>query len=101
MTFVLPLCLPVVAAVAVHHLEWFYPAFTVVLGAHYLPFAFLYGMSVFALLSVALVGSGVALAYQAGGSLALPAWITGSLLLGFAALGLLLVRREQAARPPG
>lgn len=99
--FVLPLCLPVVAAVAVHHLEWFYPAFMVVLGAHYLPFVFLYGMGMFAVLSVALVGSGVALAHQSGGSFALPAWITGSLLLGFAALGLLLVRREQAARPPG
>ena len=31
--FVLPLCLPLVGAVAHHHLPWFYPAFMVLLGA--------------------------------------------------------------------
>jgi hypothetical protein len=99
--FVLPLCLPVVAAVAVHHLEWFYPAFMVVLGAHYLPFVFLYGMRMFAVLSVALVGSGVALAHRSAGTFGGPAWITGGILLGFAVLGLLLVRRELASPPSG
>ena len=96
--FVLPLCLPVVAAVGVHHLEWFYPAFMVVLGAHYLPFVFLYGMPMFAALSVTLVGSGVALAHRSGGAFAGPAWITGGILLGFAVLGLRLVRREEVSR---
>jgi len=96
--FVLPLCLPVVGAVAAHHLQWFYPAFMVVLGAHYLPFVFLYGMPMFAALSMSLVGAGVALAHKSHGSFAGPAWITGGLLLGFAVLGLLLVRREESAR---
>lgn len=95
--FVLPLCLPVVAAVGVHHLEWFYPAFMVVLGAHYLPFVFLYGMPMFAALSFALVGSGVALAHRAGAAFATPAWITGAILLAFAVVGLLLVRREEVS----
>lgn len=94
--FVLPLCLPVVAAVAVHHLAWFYPAFMVVLGAHYLPFVFLYGMPMFWGLSGSLVGLGVVLAHYPAGSFAGPAWITGALLLGFAVLGLLLIRRETA-----
>ena len=94
--FVLPLCLPVVAAVAVHHLAWFYPAFMVVLGAHYLPFVFLYGMPMFWGLSVSLVGLGVALAHHPAGSFAGPAWVTGALLLAFAVLGLLLIRRETA-----
>jgi hypothetical protein len=84
-----------------HRLEWFYPAFMVVLGAHYLPFVFLYGMRMFAGLSVALVSSGVALAHRSGGAFAGPAWITGGLLLGFAVLGLLLVRRELASSPSG
>jgi hypothetical protein len=92
--FVLPLCLPVVAAVAAHHLAWFYPAFMVVLGAHYLPFVFLYGMPMFWALSFSLVGLGVALAHHSDGTFAGPAWITGVLLLAFAVLGLLLVRRE-------
>ncbi len=41
MAFTLPLSLPVVGAAALYRLEWFYPAFMVVLGAHYLAFAFL------------------------------------------------------------
>ena len=94
--FVLPLSLPVVGAVAVHHLEWFYPAFIVVLGAHYLPFVFLYGMRLFAVLSFGLVALGIALAHRQGGSFATPAWITGVILLSFAALGLGQVSRAHA-----
>src|SRR5512134_2485028 len=56
--FTLPLSLPVVGAVAIHHLDWFYPACIVVLGAHYLPFVFLYGMRLFAVLSFGLVSLG-------------------------------------------
>jgi hypothetical protein len=93
--FVLPLCLPLVAAAAVHRLEWFYPAFMIVLGAHYLPFIFLYGMPMFGALSTTLVSLGIVLPHVPGGSFAGPAWITGGLLLGFAVLGLTLVRREQ------
>ena len=58
--FVLPLSLPVVGAAALYRLEWFYPAFMVVLGAHYLPFVFLYGMRMFAILAGALVIAGAA-----------------------------------------
>ena len=92
----LPLCLPLVAAAAAHRLEWFYPAFMIVLGAHYLPFVILYGMPMFGALSIALVGLGIVLPHVSGGSFAGPAWITGGLLLAFAVLGLTLVRREQA-----
>jgi uncharacterized protein DUF7010 len=95
--FVIPLCLPLVAAAAGHRLEWFYPAFMILVGAHYLPFVFLYGMRMFGVLSFALVGLGIALAHDPSASFARPAWITGGLLLGFAVLGLALVRREQAS----
>ena len=97
--FVLPLTLPVVGAVALHRVDWFYPAFMVVLGAHYLPFVFLYGMRLFAPLSLGLVGLGVAFAYRQGGSLATPAWLTGLILLGFGALGFARVFQEQATMP--
>ena len=60
--FVLPLSLPVVGAAALYRLDWFYPAFMIVLGAHYLPFVFLYGMRMFALLTALLVTGGVVLA---------------------------------------
>ena len=43
--FTLPLTLPVVIGIAVLRPAWFYPAFMITLGAHYLPFVFLYGMA--------------------------------------------------------
>jgi len=56
--FVIPFCYPVIAAVTIHNTNWFFPAFLVVVGAHYLPFIFLYGMWQFGILAVILVGLG-------------------------------------------
>lgn len=93
--FVLPLSLPLVAAAAVHRLEWFYPAFMVALGAHYLPFVFLYGMRMFALLGGVLVGAGVFIGLHHRDSFAMGGWFTAGLLLVFAVVGLVVVRREE------
>ena len=41
--FTVPLTLPVVAGAALHNIDWFYPGCAVIVGAHYLPFTFLYG----------------------------------------------------------
>ena len=59
--FTLPLTLPVVIAIAALRPAWFYPAFMITLGTHYLPFVFLYGMWQFAGLCGILVMSGVAI----------------------------------------
>ena len=85
--FVLPLSLPVVGAAALYRLEWFFPAFMVVLGAHYLPFMFLYGMRLFAVLAAILWASGIVLALWVEGAFALGAWITAGVLFLFAFLG--------------
>jgi len=45
--FALLRSLPVVGAAARCRIEWFYPAFMVMLGAHCLPFVFLCGMRMF------------------------------------------------------
>lgn len=92
--FTLPLSLPVVGAAALYRLEWFYPAFMIVLGAHYLPFVFLYGMRMFAALAALLVGGGVAIGLWASDGLALGAWLTAAVLLAFAAAGRWAVRGE-------
>jgi len=92
--FVLPLSLPVVGAAALYRPEWFYPAFMIVLGAHYLPFVTLYGMRMFYVLAGVLVSSGLALAIY----LSIPepsgAWFTGAVLIVFAILGRWFVARE-------
>lgn len=93
--FVLPLGLPLVGAAALYRLDWFYPAFMIILGAHYIPFVFLYGMRMFAVLGALLwvtgfmLGTTVSLGFSAG------AWITGIILVVFGVVGRDVVLREE------
>lgn len=98
---VLPLCLPLVGAAALHRLDWFYPAFMVALGAHYLPFVFLYGMRLFAVLCGILVSVGLLMATAFPVPFPTGAWFTGGLLLLFAVLGRRAVLVEEARRQDG
>lgn len=96
--FVLPLSMPLLLPVGLYRLNWFYPAMTVLLGAHYLPFVFLYGMWMFAALAALLVGGGLVVAMYWSSSFSVGAWYTGATLLLFAALGRSSVRREVRER---
>jgi hypothetical protein len=98
--FVLPLSLPLVAAASLYRIDWFYPAFMVALGAHYLPFVFLYGMRMFAVLAALLWVSGFLLATRVEAGFSAGAWLTGLLLVVFAVLGRSLVLREEARGTP-
>lgn len=95
--FTLPLALPVVGAAALYRLEWFFPAFMIVLGAHYLPFVFLYGMRMFAVLCALLVSAGWVLALYLPLGFSAGAWITGVLLLVFALAGRWVAAAEAQA----
>ncbi len=93
--FVLPLSMPLLIPVALYRLTWFYPGLMVLLGAHYLPFVFLYGMPMFWVLGSLLVGGGLLIAMYWSSSFSLGAWYTGVLLLVFAGIGRAVARREQ------
>lgn len=84
--FTVPLGLLVAVATVGSRLSWFFPASMVIVGAHYLPFVFLYGMRLFAVLSGVLVFSGAALALWMPGPFALGGWVTGLVLVVFAFL---------------
>jgi hypothetical protein len=84
--FIVPLSLPVVGAAALHNINWFYPALMVILGVHYMPFIFLYGMREFGVLSAALIGAGVAIALLLPNVFAAGGWFTAGALLLFALL---------------
>jgi len=79
--FMIPLCYPVIAAATIHNTNWFFPAFLVVVGAHYLPFIFLYGMWQFGILTALLVGLGTAIGIYFPDTFALGGWIGGVLYL--------------------
>jgi hypothetical protein len=72
----------------------FYPALMVIMGAHYFPFTFLYGMRIFMPLGAALAGCGVVIAFYAPGSFSRGGWIGGCILFVFAWIGRIAVAAE-------
>jgi hypothetical protein len=85
--FVLPLSLPLVFASTAYRQNWFYPAFMIALGAHYLPFIFMYGMWQFGILAAFLIGSGLTIGLYLPSVFSLGGWLTALALLVFAFVG--------------
>src|SRR5208283_5592290 len=72
--FVLPFSMLLLVPVGLYNLNWFFPALMVLLGAHYLPFATLYGMRMFLFLGGILIVTGVVIARYFSGTFSLGAW---------------------------
>jgi len=92
--FVLPLSMPLLFPVCAFKTELFYPAMMVLVGAHYLPFVFLYGMKIFAPLAALLVTLGVMMILYFPAAFSTGAWITAPILLAFAVIGQMHVKAE-------
>lgn len=92
--FTLPLSMFLLVPVTEFRLNLFYPALMILLGAHYLPFTFLYGMRMFFPLGAILVCCGVAIAHYFPGSFSLGGWIGGLMLFVFAWIGRAAVQHE-------
>ena len=92
--FVLPFSMLLLVPVTAYRLTLFFPAMLILVGAHYLPFAFLYGMRMFLALATILIAAGVVIALYFKTSFALGAWIGGVALLVFALIGKSAVSSE-------
>ncbi len=79
-----------------YRLEWFYPAFMIALGTHYLPFMFLYGMWLFGVLAAILIGAGIAIGLYLPSVFSLGGWFTAVVLLVFAFIGRSIALREES-----
>src|ERR1700730_13959656 len=98
--FVLPFSMLLLVPVGLYNLNWFFPALMVLLGAHYLPFATLYGMPMFLFLAGILITMGVVIAHYFSGTFSLGAWIAGLALFGFAWIGRAIAVGEASAPSP-
>ena len=92
-----PLMLPLAGAAALYRIEWFYPAMMLAVGAHYLPFSFLYGMRHFIVLAVAMMAPGLVVGIYAPQLSIAAAWYTAAILTVAAFVGFAKVRGELAA----
>jgi hypothetical protein len=97
--FLVPLLLPLAGAAMLYRTEWFYPACMLIVGAHYLPFSFLYGMKHFLGLGTLLMLAALGIALYAPSSGLTGAWLTSLALVVFAFVGRHLVRGHQSASP--
>lgn len=86
---------PLIYAAASYRIHWFYPAFMIAVGAHYLPFTFLYGMRQFVVLSALLVVCGVVIGVYLPSYFSLGGWFTAPILLIFALTGLRTAHQER------
>lgn len=75
--FVRPFSMLLLVPAGLYRLNWFFPALMILLGAHYLPFATLYGMRMFLFLAGILLGAGVVIAHYFSGTFSLGAWVAG------------------------
>ncbi len=93
--FTVPVGFLLVGAATLARTDWFYPAAMVVVGMHYLPFCFLYGMWQFAVLSGLMIGGGLVLAQYVSMGFTAGGWITGVLLIIAAVVGFMIYWYEQ------
>lgn len=95
--FVLPFSMFLLVPVGLYRLNWFFPALMILVGAHYLPFASLYGMRMFLFLSGILIAAGVVIALHFSETFSLGAWIGGLALFVFAWIGRSIATGEVSA----
>ena len=75
--FFVPLCIPVVLAASLAKPGWFYPGLMIVVGAHYLPFIFLYGLARFGFLAAILLAGGMGLGLRLATNFVAGGWSKG------------------------
>jgi len=92
--FVLPTSMLLLFPVTRYSVYLFYPAMMVLVGAHYIPFVFFYGMRIYAGLAALLAGGGVFFALSFRQQFSVGAWFTATVLLLFALLARAIVANE-------
>ena len=74
-----------------------FPAMAVIVGAHYLPFIFLYGMPIYGAIAVALIAGATWIGVQCGGHFDYGGWFTAAVLLLSSPVVYLAWKRAQRA----
>lgn len=90
----IPLGYPLIAAAAAANINWLFPAFCITVGAHFLPFVYLYQMRAFYFIAAVFVAGGTTIGYFWRDDFSLAGYFGGAVLLITAAVILALIKRE-------
>ena len=94
----IPLGLPLIfMATTAGHENIFFPAFVVLVGAHWLPFAYIYSMNSFVAIACILVLVGILFGLVFTQSFSTCGFVAGGILLLFAGIHYFIVHRELAS----
>ncbi len=93
-SLIIPFSLPIVLMVTLGNINLFFPALTIVVGAHYLPFIYAYNLKTYWTLSILLVIGGSLFGFILTEYFDYCAYYTGSLLIIFAIVNRYLVKKE-------
>ncbi len=94
LAFTIPLSYPLIYLACKSNINYFFPAFTILIGAHYLPFIYGYRMITFGMLSSMLVAQGIAIALYFPKNFSLSGYLTGATLLFFALMHYHRIKKE-------
>lgn len=94
LVFLLPLLLPLVVAAFLFNADWLYPAFMIALGAHFLPFMFLFGMWQFGALGILFALSAIVFGMSDADHFVVAGWFGAVVQLLFALTLLAAIRDE-------
>jgi hypothetical protein len=93
-SLIIPFSLPIVLMVTLGNINLFFPALTIVVGAHYLPFIYAYNLKTYWILSILLVIGGSFFGFILTEYFDYCAYYTGSLLIIFAIVNRYLIKKE-------
>lgn len=94
LSFTIPLSMPIVYMACKYNINWFFPAFAILVGAHYLPFIWAYRMPTFGILGALLISIGILCVLKFSDSFSMAAYMTGSTMIVFAIINFIIVRSE-------
>jgi len=93
-SLIIPFSLPLIFMIGKENVNLFFPALTIIVGAHFLPFVYAYKMNSYWILASLLVIVGVLFGFIISESFSYCAYFTGSILLLFAFINRQLVKKE-------
>ena len=93
-SLIIPFSFPLIFLLTKENVNLFFPALTIIIGAHYLPFIYAYKLKTYWVLAPLLVVGGSLFGFIVPDNIYYCAYYTGSLLLLFAILNRYLIKKE-------
>jgi len=90
----IPLSFPLIFMLTKENINLFFPALTIIIGIHYLPFVYAYKMNSYWILAVILVIGGSYFGFMLPENFGICAYYTGTVLFIFSIINLLIVKKE-------